>query len=251
MPEGPSIQILREQAAGFAGKVVRRAGGNSRIDTARLVGRRLVAVRSWGKHFLLEFEGFAVRIHLLMFGSYRINEAKEDATPRLSLGFAGGKELNFYTCSVRYIEEPLDAVYDWSADVLSDAWDAAAARKKLRAMPDTLVCDALLDQTVFSGVGNIIKNEVLFRIRVHPLSTAGALPAPKLRELVAQARQYSFDFLAWKKAFVLKQHWLAHTKTICPRCDIPFVKAHLGKTRRRSFFCENCQHRYEAPFELR
>jgi endonuclease-8 len=118
-------------------------------------------------------------------------------------------------------------------------------------MPDALVCDALLDQTVFSGVGNIIKNEVLFRIRMHPLSRVGALPAPKLRELVAQARQYSFDFLAWKKAFVLKQHWLAHTKTICPRCEIPFVKAHLGKTQRRSFFCENCQQRYEAPFELR
>jgi endonuclease-8 len=251
MPEGPSIQILREQAAGFAGKIVRRAGGNSRIDMARLVGRRLLAVRSWGKHFLLEFEDFSVRIHLLMFGSYRINERKEGAAPRLSLGFARSQELNFYNCSVRYVEEPLDTVYDWSADVLSDAWDPAAARKKLRAMPDALVCDALLDQTVFSGVGNIIKNEVLFRIRVHPLSTVGALPAPKLRELVAQARQYSFDFLAWKKAFVLRQHWLAHTKTICPRCEIRFLKVHLGKTQRRSFFCENCQRRYEAPFELR
>lgn len=253
MPEGPSIQILREQAAGFAGKVVRHAGGNTSVDVSRLAEKRLLAVRSWGKHFLLEFDGFAVRIHLLMFGSYRINEGKEGATPRLSLGFAGGNELNFYTCSVRYIEEPLDTVYDWSADVLSDAWDAAAARKKLRAMPGTLACDALLDQTVFSGVGNIIKNEVLFRIRVHPLSTVGALPAPKLRELVAQARQYSFDFLEWKRAFVLKQHWLAHTKTICPRCNIPFVKAHLGKTQRRSFFCESCQRRYESqgvPLEV-
>jgi endonuclease-8 len=246
MPEGPSIQILREEAAGFAGKTVLRASGNSSIDIPRLVGHRVMAVRSWGKHFLIEFKGFSLRIHLLMFGSYRINESKEGATPRLSLGFAGGKELNFYTCSVRLIEEPLDLVYDWSADVLSDAWDPVAARKKLRAMPGTLACDALLDQTVFSGVGNIIKNEVLFRIRVHPLSTIGALPAPKLRELVTQARQYSFDFLAWKKAFVLKQHWLAHTKRICPRCDIPFVKAHLGKTQRRSFFCENCQRRYEA-----
>jgi endonuclease-8 len=113
-------------------------------------------------------------------------------------------------------------------------------------MPDTLVCDALLDQDVFAGVGNIIKNEVLFRIRIHPLSTVGALPAAKLRELVQQARQYSFDFLAWKKAYVLKAHWLAHTKTTCPRCKIPFKKAHCGKTRRRSFFCERCQKRYPA-----
>ncbi len=114
----------------------------------------------------------------------------------------------------------------------------------MRAAPDTLACDALLDQAIFAGVGNIIKNEVLFRIRVHPLSTIGALPPTKLRELVAQAREYSVDFLGWKNAFVLKQHWLAHTRTVCPRCNIRFTKAHLGHTHRRSFFCERCQKRY-------
>jgi len=73
----------------------------------------------------------------------------------------------------------------------------------------------------------------------------GALPAPKLRALVEEARQYSFDFLEWKKQYVLKQHWLAHAKTICPRCNIPFKKAVLGRSKRRSFFCERCQKRYE------
>ena len=245
MPEGPSIVILKEQAAGFAGRKILSAEGDAKIDKARLVGQRVVALRSWGKHFLIELQGFALRVHLLMFGTYRINERK-DSPPRLSLRFEGGGELNFYTCSVRYIEGSPDDVYDWSADVMSNRWDAAGARKKLRAMPDTLVCDALLDQTVFAGVGNIIKNEVLFRIRVHPLSTVGALPALKLRALVEQARQYSFEFMAWKKEFVLKKHWLVHTKNICPRCDIPLTKAHLGKTNRRSFFCERCQKKHEA-----
>jgi endonuclease-8 len=243
MPEGPSLVIAVELAAGFAGKTIRSAEGNTTIDKARLVGQRIVAIRSWGKHFLIEFGDFSLRIHFLMFGTYRINERK-DSPVRLSLGFADGSELNFYTCSLRYIEGPLDAVYDWSADVMSDQWDAAAARKKLRAMPGALVCDALLDQTVFSGVGNIIKNEVLFRIRVHPLSAVGALPAPKLRALVEQARQYSFEFLAWKKAFVLRQHWLVHNKSVCPRCLVPLSRAYLGLTKRRSFFCENCQKRY-------
>jgi endonuclease-8 len=248
MPEGPSIVILKEEAAGFAGKKVLRAEGNTKLDKSRLLNQRIVAVRSWGKHFLVEFEGFSLRVHFLLFGSYRINDRK-DSPPRLSLGFARGQELNFYACSVQYIEGSLDDVYDWSVDVMSDSWDPAAARKKLRAMPDMLACDALLDQQVFSGSGNIIKNEVLFRIRLHPLSTMGALPASKLRELVEQVRQYSFDFLAWKKAYVLKKHWLAHTKTICPRCEIRFVKAHLGKTHRRSFFCERCQKKY--PEQMR
>ena len=108
-----------------------------------------------------------------------------------------------------------------------------------------LSCDALLDQNIFSGSGNIIKNEVLFRIKVHPLSKVGALPAKQLNALVREARNYSFDFLEWKKAFVLKKHWLAHTKSTCPRCKIPLIKEYLGKTQRRSFFCNNCQELYD------
>jgi endonuclease VIII len=244
MPEGPSIVILKEEVAAFTGRKILRVEGNTTvIDKARLVGQRVQAFRSWGKHFLIELDGFAVRIHFLLFGSYRINDRK-DRPPRLSLGFGKGGELNFYSCSVRYIEGSLHDLYDWRTDVMSDAWDAARASKKLRAMPDTLACDALLDQDVFAGVGNIIKNEVLFRLHIHPLSTVGALPADKLRELVDQARQYSFEFFEWKKAYVLKKHWLAHTKSTCPRCQIPFVKAKLGKTNRRSFYCERCQKRY-------
>ena len=242
MPEGPSIVILREEAAGFVGQRIRRAEGNAKIDMTRLPGKRIESLRSFGKQTLIELPDVAIRIHLLMFGSYRINERK-DAAPRLSLGFDKG-ELNFYSCSVRLLDGDLDELYDWRADVMSDAWDPALARRKLRAMPDTLVCDALLDQNVFAGVGNIIKNEVLYRIRVHPLSTVGALSPRKLGELVKQAREYSFEFLAWKKAYVLRKHWLVHNQGRCPRHDIPLKRAYLGKTNRRTFFCERCQKRY-------
>jgi endonuclease-8 len=243
VPEGPSLVILREETQSFAGQRIVTASGNSKVDKSRLEGQRIVALRTWGKHFLIELRGFSVRIHLLMFGSYCINTRK-DKPIRLGLGFSRGRELNFYSCAVRYIEGDLNAQYDWSGDVLSDQWNAAAARKKLRGMPNVLVCDALLDQNVFAGVGNIIKNEVLFRIRVHPLSKVGALPPRKLRQLVEEARRYSFQFLEWKKAFVLRKHWLAHTKKVCPRCQVPLTKAHLGTTNRRSFFCERCQVRY-------
>jgi endonuclease-8 len=240
MPEGPSIVILKEQATPFLGKTIERVSGNTTIEKERLLHQRVESFRSWGKHFLVELPDFSLRVHFMLFGSYRINEDKSWAVPRLSLGFDNG-ELNLYACSVRFIEEPLDLVYDWWADVMSEHWDPKLALQRLRARPDTLVCDALLDQDLFAGVGNIIKNEVLFRIKVHPLSTVGALPAKQLRQLVEQARQYSFDFYEWKKQFVLKKHWLAHTKRTCPRCQIPLEKAHLGRTNRRSFFCDNCQ----------
>lgn len=240
MPEGPSIVILKEQLTPFLGQTIRRVAGNTTIEKERLLDQRVASFRSWGKHFLVELPDFSLRVHFMLFGSYRINEDKPWAVPRLSLGFDAG-EINFYACSVRFIEEPLDLVYDWWADVMSPHWDEKLALARLRAQPDTLVCDALLDQDLFAGVGNIIKNEVLFRIRVHPRSTVGALPPKKLRELVREARQYSFDFLEWKKQFVLKKHWLVHTKRTCPRCQGPLAKEYLGRTNRRSFFCENCQ----------
>ena len=243
MPEGPSIVILRDAAAPFVGQTIIKADGNSRLlDFAALQGKPVLALRSWGKHFLIQLPDRSIKIHFMMFGSYRINDPK-DAAPRLRLRFEDG-EMDFYACSVREIGQDLDAIYDWRTDVMSAQWDPRLARKRLREQPQTLACDALLDQSIFSGVGNIIKNEVLFRIRLHPVSQVGALSPRKLGELVEQARTYSFDFLAWKRDYVLRAHWLAHTRQTCPRCHIPFHKGKLGRTQRRSFFCERCQKRY-------
>lgn len=244
MPEGPSIVILKEAVQAFKGKKVTAISGNAKIELEHLAGKKIIDFKTWGKHFLICFPDCTIRIHLLMFGSCRINEQKEGATPRLHLQFAKG-EINFYTCSVQLITEPLDEVYDFTGDVMNPDWDEKKARAKLKAKPDLLACDALLDQNIFAGVGNIIKNEVLFRIRVDPRSRVGALPAKQLKALLTEAVHYSYEFLEWKKEFTLKEHWLAHTKKICPRDKIPFVKAHLGKTNRRSFYCTMCQVLYE------
>jgi len=243
VPEGPSIVILKEEAAHLVVMRIRRAEGNTSIDMARLGGQTIRALRSWGKHFLVEFDGFSLRVHFLLFGSYRVDARREDAVPRLSLQGARG-ELNLYNCSLRYIEGPLDAEYDWSGDVMNEAWDPAAARGKLKARPKLLACDALLEQDIFAGVGNIIKNEVLFRIRLHPLSEVGALSARKLGEMIREARTYSFEFLEWKKQYVLRKHWLVHTRSECPRCHIPLLKGKLGAKNRRSFYCGRCQKLY-------
>ncbi|MDP9127620.1 MAG: endonuclease [Pseudomonadota bacterium] len=243
MPEGPSIVILKELASSFKGKKVLAVEGNAKVEKERAQGQVVRDIQSWGKHFLILFNGFTFRIHFLLFGSYRINEAR-DVVPRLGLAFKSGA-MNFYACSVKIIEGDLNDVYDWSADVMSDRWDPKAAKKKLLLHPKMLVCDALLDQNIFAGSGNIIKNEVLFRIKVHPKSRIGALPPGKLTALIAEARNYSFDFLKWKKAFVLRKHWLAHTKRTCPRCQAPLVKEYMGAHKRRTFFCKNCQRLYK------
>jgi len=244
MPEGPTIVLLNEAVQAFEGKKITAVAGNAKIDLSLIAGNK-VHFKTWGKHFLICLPQVTIRIHFLMFGSYSINEqTRPDKSLRLCLKFKNGA-VYFYTCAVRLLEDTPDKIYDWSADVMNDKWNAAKARKKLKAIPEFLVCDALLDQQIFSGVGNIIKNEVLYRIKLHPENLVGNIPPRKLSLLLKEARQYSFDFLKWKKAFELKKHWLAYTKKICARCNLPFQKKYCGKTKRRTFFCNNCQELFE------
>src|SRR5215213_9642788 len=242
MPEGPSLVILKEEVQEFKGKKVIEVTGNSKENIQQLQVQKILDFKTWGKHFLICFKGLTLRIHFLLFGKYSINEQRPSPI-RLSLKFNNG-EINFYNCSVKFITEPLDDVYDWTADVMNDDWDAKAARKKLKAKPNMLVCDALLDQQIFSGSGNIIKNEVLYRIKVHPETLVGNLPTKKLNELIKEVRNYSFDFLEWKKEYTLRKHWLAHTKKTCSRDGNAIIKKYLGKTNRRTFHCETCQVNY-------
>lgn len=242
MPEGPSIFILREALQPYSGKKVLSASGSSKIDFTQLENKKILSFKSWGKHFLICFKGFYIRIHLLMFGSYAINERK-DRVPRLSLSFSKG-EVNFYTCSVKLIEADVEEDYDWEVDVMSDEWNAKKADQSLKSFSKEKACDVLLDQSIFSGVGNIIKNEVLFLARIHPESLVAALPVKKRKELIKAARDYSFDFYKWKKAFVLRKHWQIYKKKICPRCNIPVKTAYLGKNKRLTCYCNNCQELY-------
>ena len=245
MPEGPSIVIIKDAMQQFAGKEVIAVSGNSKIDQIRLLNQKVIAIKSWGKHFLICFEGFTLRIHFLMFGSYRINEIREERPIRLSLRFDNG-ELNLYSCSIKFLEGDVNSHYDWGADVMNDNWNPRKAKAKLKVAHDRQICDALLDQDIFAGVGNIIKNEVLYRVKVHPEAIVGKIPEAKVKRIIAEARIYSFEFLEWKKIYELKKHYLIYNKKICLRCNLPVIRKHTGLKNRRSFFCTNCQKLY-AP----
>ena len=239
MPEGPSIVILKELVKPFEGKEIIAVESTAKIEQERLENKVVKSFESWGKHFLISLDGFSIRIHFLLFGSYLINERKA-SIPKLSLIFKEG-EINFYACSVKILEGDINSHYDWSVDVMNEEWNSKNAKEKLKVIPQKLICDTLLEQDIFSGVGNIIKNEVLYRVKIHPESLTGKIPSVKISEIVKEAEIYSFEFLKWKKKFELKKHWLAHTKKECLRCNLPMIKKYTGVKKRRSFFCENCQ----------
>jgi len=244
MPEGPSIILMKESLQPFTGNQVTESSGNAKFEKEPLIGQTLREIRTFGKQTYLVLDNTAIRIHLLMFGSYSIDEqTKPGKSLRLSLFFKTGS-IYFYTCSVKSVELEFLSMIDWEADIMSDIWNPEKAEKKLKSKPDRMICDVLMDQDIFSGLGNIIKNEVLFRIGVQPESKIGNLTTKKLKELIAEARNYSFEFLEWKREFVLKKHWLVHTKTICPKCGQKLVKKQTGLGKRRSFYCEKDQKLY-------
>jgi endonuclease VIII len=244
MPEGPTIYAVRDDLKQFEGQKVLEVSGTAKMaDLDTLQHDTLTIVRSWGKHLLLTFGKRTIKIHFLMFGSYRVNEERK-AVPKLTLVFRSGY-VNFYAGQVKWLEDTPDKVYDWSADIMNKKWSPSKALKKVQAHPESMICDLLMDQSIFSGVGNIIKSESLFRAGIHPESKAGEIPLPKVKKLIRDAKDYTFEFLAQKFEGTLSKNWKVYTKKKCPVCKEPITKKITGKTHRRSFYCERDQKLYD------
>lgn len=243
MPEGPSIVILKEKMAYLKNKVVSEASGYAEIDMEALSHKKIIGFKSWGKHFFICFSDFTIRIHFGLFGSYQFHEPKK-VNPKLALHF-NGDDVFFYVCTIERLDGPLDEKYDFTADVMSDGWDGKKALKKLKEMPERQIADVLLDQEIFSGVGNIIKNEVLYRAGVHPESLVGKIPPARLKTIIEEAREYSFDFLKWKKADQLKKHFEVYSKKETLETGKKVTKKDTGKSKRSSYFSAGEQKLYK------
>ncbi|MBS1686183.1 MAG: endonuclease [Bacteroidetes bacterium] len=243
MPEGPSLYILREKVAHFKGKKILEADGYAKgIDMSRIEGQKVKDIRTWGKQLLFIFKDFTMRVHMGLFGSYMIDDRKK-VNASLHLRFADG-EVNFYVSTVKIVEGDVHDSYDWAVDIMAEEWNARKVYSILRDKPKMLACDALMDQHIFSGSGNIIKNEVLWRVKLHPEAVMARIPDAKLREMIRETHKYAFDFLRWKKDGVLSRNWQAYEQKVCPRCNVAFKVNDTGKSKRRTYYCTKCQVKY-------
>ena len=247
--EGPSLCLAAAQLQPFSGKRIERVAGNSTIGIQRLEGQTVEEIFSWGKHLVFQLESFALRVHFMLWGTFAATVMGRSVTgdyrrggpPRLVLEFPNG-EITIWAASVRFVEDAnVKAAYDFTADVMSDRWDGRAALVKVRAFPRAEIADVLLDQAIFAGVGNIIKNEVLFRTRVSPLARVRSLSDYRLRRLVADARTFSFRFLELRRMFSLRKNLEIYGRSTCPRCGGKVARRVHGQRARRSFFCAKCQ----------
>ena len=247
--EGPSLYLAARQLRPFRGKTVLTVSGNTKIEKERMLGQKVKSIFSWGKHLVIQFDRFALRTHFLLFGAF---EASVDNTPltgdyrraympRLQLDFENGS-IKLFNCSVKFLEtRNARTDYDFSIDIMSSKWDPDQAFEVIRAKPEVEIADILLDQNIFAGVGNIIKNEVLWRVRIHPEMNVKDIPPAELKDLIADTQKFSHLFYKWRKVFLLRKHLEIYQKSICPRCGTKVQRAKTGKRHRISHFCPVCQ----------
>ena len=248
--EGPSILLAAEQLQPFAGRRVMKVSGNSRVGIERFRRKRVTRIFAWGKHLVLQFDTFALRVHFLLWGTFAATvngvsvtgDYRRAGRPRLVLEFANG-EITMWSASLRILDTA-DAreEYDFTADVLSESWNPRAAVRKVRAHGRAEIADVLLDQSIFAGVGNIIKNEVLFRTRTSPFTKVERLSPTELRRIADDARVFSFRFLELRREFALRKHLEIYGRSTCSSCGGKVSRRVHGERGRRSFFCPVCQH---------
>ena len=255
--EGPSLYLAARQLKPFRGKTVLSVSGNTKIEKDRLLNKKVKNIFSWGKHLIIQFDEFALRTHFLLFGAFEaeVNNStltgdyRRAYTPRLQLDFDNGN-IKLFNCSVKFLEtRNAKASYDFTVDIMSPRWDSDQALESISAKPEAEIADLLLDQDMFAGVGNIIKNEVLWRVRIHPATKVKDIPASQLKELIAETKKFSLLFYKWRKVFSLRKHLDIYQKSICPRCGAKVKREKTGKRNRISHFCSACQSRAESLYQ--
>lgn len=242
--EGPSLVIACEELKPFFKKKISSAKGSAKLPFSKIKSQSLLKARSWGKHLLLSFSKVNLRIHFLMFGSYRIDDPRQNRIPKFQIE-CNGHKIYFYSCAIKELPVDFEKTYDWTVDLMSKKWDPAKALKAMSAKPEAEVCDILMDQSIFAGLGNIMKNEILFNLRMHPQTKIEQLTSLRRRKLVKEAEAYAWQFYEWKKKNVLKRNWQVMRKKNCPTCGKKITKRITGKLQRWSHFCPRCQAKAE------
>ncbi len=146
-------------------------------------------IRTWGKHLLFIFSNGTVRVHLGLFGDVLVDERKK-VNRSFFLEFAKG-EINGYVVRAEKLKASPDEVYDWRTDILSKDFSAAYVKSLLKEQSKKSIESVLMDQKVFTGSGNIIRNEALYHAGIHPMSIVGKIPAAKITRLIKEVVKFA------------------------------------------------------------
>ncbi|MCX8534026.1 endonuclease [Chryseobacterium sp. KC 927] len=234
---------MKDDLQKFVGEKVTDVNGTEIPKNSKINGEILREIKTFGKQTFLIFDTIIFKVHLMMFGSYSLHKRKDIDTLRLGLTFKD-EGMYFYTCVVKVVDESFLSKINWEADIMSKKWSDEKAIEKMHQHPEMMICDALMNQDIFAGVGNIIKNEALFRAGIHPQSSIKNLSESKLKKIIKETIDYGFEFLKYKRTDTLSKTFHVYHRNKCPKCGEEIIKKETGKSKRMSFFCETDQKLY-------
>lgn len=273
MPEGDTIfRAARTLHRALAGQPVTRFETRyahlQRVhDDDPLTGRQVESVRSRGKHLLMSFTGdLVLRTHMRMSGSWHVYRPGDAwklprAAMRIVVATAPFEAVAFNVQDAEFVTGDRIArgvVGRLGPDLLDAAWDEAEALRRLRGHGAEPIGDALLDQRVVAGIGNVYRSEVLFLARVHPSVPVRALSDEQLASLLALGRRLlTLNVRSDAGAGIVTRPGLRRTTgredpganlwvyaregRRCRVCGRPILRTRLGRDARSVWWCPGCQ----------
>jgi endonuclease-8 len=253
VPEGDTLVLTANGLRPWLiGRVVSAASARQpgpRVE--KVVGAEVTAVEAQGKNLLIRLSnGLAIRTHLRMHGSwhrYRPGERWRLAPSRarLVLEVEGSVCVCFDAPVVELFEQRVEALHPslsrLGPDLLKPPVDVEEAIRRLRepSRRDMEIGPALLDQRALAGIGNEVRNEVLWQAGVSPWRWVTDVDDATLRDLVARAQEVLREGAATGRR---PRHVYRRAARPCPRCGAIIRVAHQGSDLPRlTFWCPTCQ----------
>src|SRR4051812_33481043 len=175
MPEGDSLHRVAQRLQVLAGQRVEGETPHPRAAAKqlarRLDGKTLESVEAVGKNLLLRFEGgLVLRSHLRMHGRWRVEPRGAKRTGKPWLVLRGAEhEAVLWNGPVLELGGDPRTLGRLGPDILGEPPDLDGMLARLRAVSqEREVGDALLDQRLVAGIGNIWRAESLWSERVSP-----------------------------------------------------------------------------------
>jgi endonuclease VIII len=251
MPEGDSLRRAAGRLQALAGQRVEvetphpRAAAKGLAE--RLNGRTLEQVEAVGKHLLLRFEGgLVLRSHLRMTGRWRVEPKGARRVGRPWLVLRGDEvEAVLWNGPVLELVKDGGRLAHLGPDILDRPLDLEEMIERLRAEPRTrAVGDALLDQRLVAGIGNMWRAEALWEARVSPWRPLADVSDLELRAtLDAAARRMR---AAVEGVRPLRPVYRRAGRA-CGRCGAVIRSYPQGEAARIAYWCPGCQRGGNEP----
>lgn len=231
MPEGTQVRIYKDMLRKYKGRYLK--------DVFK-IGKQL---------FLVLKDGTMYKVHFLLYGRLAINSGK--AKPKLRLVF-GRDILNFYASVKKITPENLEKLkLDPDLDPTDTKFKAAKSISTFKAYikkhPKEIIADTLMNQELFPGVGNIIKNESLYLARINPNRKLRSLSERDIKKIVTSLRKFSNKFYKAEKAHpgykaLRSSDYLnVYLGGKCPKTGEKIIRRQIGKLKRMTMWCPSHQ----------